>query len=351
MLWVFFCYNYIMKFCIFCGETPNNKNKEHVLPQWLIKLTGNPKRVVNFGDNINEDIKTFDWTSFTFPSCTFCNSKWGLLESKIQPLIKKLFILDELNKEETFLLLDWMDKVRIGLWLGYYYLFKNTEGIKPQFFINDRVASQDRLLNIHVLNKSASDGINAFGIETPIFKRQPSCFGLRINNILLVSVSDNFLVSEFCSFTPYPKKISISKNGLYSLSDFIYKKENANLKLDMHVGQISIAQPIHTKFKTLDWYHSTDILNNNYISFEDKIGDIYTYRKNYYKFNSNNRIKYQEIFPENRLNIKDLIIEIYQIQIKLYFKNGIESLQDKQTLKYLKDFNKIQIQGVESIDY
>ena len=37
--------------CVFCGGTPDNKTKEHVLPMWLIEATGDPKEPVNLGIN------------------------------------------------------------------------------------------------------------------------------------------------------------------------------------------------------------------------------------------------------------------------------------------------------------
>lgn len=37
------------KFCVFCGKKPKNKTKEHILPKWLIKLTGKPNRQINVG--------------------------------------------------------------------------------------------------------------------------------------------------------------------------------------------------------------------------------------------------------------------------------------------------------------
>jgi hypothetical protein len=37
------------KICIFCGNPPQGKNKEHVIPQWLIRLTGKPSRMVYLG--------------------------------------------------------------------------------------------------------------------------------------------------------------------------------------------------------------------------------------------------------------------------------------------------------------
>jgi hypothetical protein len=34
------------KFCVFCGKKPQSKNREHIIPQWLIALTGDPNRDV-----------------------------------------------------------------------------------------------------------------------------------------------------------------------------------------------------------------------------------------------------------------------------------------------------------------
>ena len=37
------------KRCIFCGKVPETKTKEHVIPQWLINMTGDPKRNLHLG--------------------------------------------------------------------------------------------------------------------------------------------------------------------------------------------------------------------------------------------------------------------------------------------------------------
>jgi len=64
------------KFCVFCGQKPENKNKEHVLPKWLIKLTGKPNRQINVGLNFSDfekdtEIKERQYSinSFTLPAC------------------------------------------------------------------------------------------------------------------------------------------------------------------------------------------------------------------------------------------------------------------------------------------
>lgn len=43
------------KFCVFCGSKPESKNKEHILPQWLLKLTGDPNREIFLGRKWHED--------------------------------------------------------------------------------------------------------------------------------------------------------------------------------------------------------------------------------------------------------------------------------------------------------
>ena len=72
------------KFCIFCGEKPESKNKEHVIPKWLIELTGDPKREAFFGiDAVSEKKgpRVFSFDSFTFPACEQCNTDFAALES------------------------------------------------------------------------------------------------------------------------------------------------------------------------------------------------------------------------------------------------------------------------------
>jgi len=78
------------KFCVFCGQKPENKNKEHVLPKWLIKLTGKPNRQINIGLNFSDfkkdtEIKErkYSINSFTLPACEKCNTEYENLEKKL----------------------------------------------------------------------------------------------------------------------------------------------------------------------------------------------------------------------------------------------------------------------------
>src|ERR1044072_9455404 len=125
------------RFCVFCGKKPENKNKEHILPQWLIELTGDPCRVVNLGIDY-ETGKTirFSWSNFVAPSCGDCNSEYSDLEGKVKPLIESLIGRQHLSGADYITLLDWLDKERIGLWLTYHFIQRNPTKINPQFHIN-----------------------------------------------------------------------------------------------------------------------------------------------------------------------------------------------------------------------
>lgn len=199
------------KYCVFCGNTPKNKNKEHVLPQWLLGLTGDPKRVVNMAFNsLTGKVLRFDWSSLVAPSCKVCNDEFSEFENKAKEIIENLVSYEPVNGDSYLILLDWLDKVRIGLWLNYFYLQENPMGIIPQMFIKSRMGMKDRMLALYRF-PNQPNGLNAFGVNSLSFQTNPSCFGLRINNILLFNMSSDFLFSKRVGF-PYPKAMFSKKN-------------------------------------------------------------------------------------------------------------------------------------------
>ncbi|MBI5043426.1 MAG: hypothetical protein HZC10_06290 [Nitrospirae bacterium] len=201
------------KFCIFCGKPTNKKNKEHVIPKWLIKLTGNTKRNIQLGMVVGEGKignMTFAFNQFQFPSCTKCNSDHAYLESDATKVVVALLGSKPIETKQVSILLNWLDKVRIGLWLGYLYLNKNCFGIDPSFYIADRVWKSDRMVAIYRVDGD-TDGINFSGVQTPTFQHQPSCFMLRINHLYFFNMSDSFLFSARLGF---PYKVSRSTNTI-----------------------------------------------------------------------------------------------------------------------------------------
>jgi hypothetical protein len=208
------------KFCIFCGKQPNSKTKEHLIPKWLIEFTGNVNRPISVGplispfafhENKTEFYKKLSFGGFVFPACEKCNQRFGELEAQVKPILTKLITYRQLSSFDINLLLDWFDKIRIGLWLGYHqYYDENYWGILPHFYISDRLGKADRALLIYKADREY-DGIRFVGHNTPAFAHTPSCFTLTLNNLFIVNVSYASLFAKPAGF-PYFEHIEFTEN-------------------------------------------------------------------------------------------------------------------------------------------
>jgi len=183
------------KFCVFCGNPPINKNREHIIPRWLIAMTGDPHRNAYFGpfyDNRNLKLRQFSFDNFVYPACTSCNRKFGRIERRSKPIIEMVLNSEQLNANDFNLLLTWFDKIRIGSALASLYQLKNIYGNIPNNYINDGVSSRDRMLLIY---KSEYDFecLNLFGIG-PFIINYPICIGMIINNYGFINISKTFLL-------------------------------------------------------------------------------------------------------------------------------------------------------------
>jgi len=199
--------------CIFCGKSPEDKNLEHPLPRWLLALTGDPNRVVRHGLNWKTgEVIEFSFDALKFPSCKACNTEYSPLEAATKPVIEALIQKEAVSPRNYVVLLDWLDKVRIGLWLGYRYLIGQLT--PPNFTINTRVGMKDRMVAVYTVGDH-QQGLNVWGVETPLFHMKPSVFALRIENTLLLNCSWDWMCSSRCGY-PHPKDVRLSteKPGL-----------------------------------------------------------------------------------------------------------------------------------------
>jgi hypothetical protein len=227
----------VFKYCVFCGGKPNRKTKEHVIPLWLIALTGNPKRKVNLGMIKTTDGKTstqreYSFDSFTFPACGKCNQNYSDLERKTKSIVEKILRDENITTNEANVLLDWFDKVRVGLWLGYHQLDKNIAEVSPTFHIATRIGQYDRVLFVAKSDSSKSK-LNFGGADTLSFAFTPSAFTLIINNYYFTNISYYFLFSRRIGF-PYPKTIKV------------LPEERSDSGVEVHIseGQERIMQPL-----------------------------------------------------------------------------------------------------------
>lgn len=265
------------KICIFCGEKPNSKNKEHVIPIWLMEYIGIAGKVVRFGFNkITGKPREFSYKSFTFPACEKCNSLFSNLERKTKPIILKLLDEKPLSKNDFYILLDWFDKVRIGLWLGFYYLDKNYGGISPHFHISNRITTQDRMLHIIKVDNDKNE-LSFRGCDSIAFHFVPSCFSMIINNYCFYNISSPFLIARRIGF-PYPIESYMREDGLtdYILVPGRNRVMSPILKRYFAFQGTSIYQPI---FKSAISDQDMSFYDNEYVksrclSLKKGIGDI-----------------------------------------------------------------------------
>ena len=325
------------KVCVFCGKKieVGKKTKEHVLPKWLIEMTGRPKRNGFWGYDYNKVMHAkskeelgsiepivFPFEQFTFPACKSCNQRYGIdLETKAKDIVEKVAKQIPLSYQEIEELLDWFDKVRIGIWLGYLYLFKDLETINPHFHIDSRIGKKDRVLLVYKCEEG-SKGLAVAGPGGKLFSMHPSCFMLRINDYFFVIVSNEWLLWEYLGF-PYPFPFYFDENGDWGICGMQegnkYVSSNNQPYFVPKTSSVCIFQPI---FKSSPFL---DDLNDSYVEkFTDKekegIGSIFIKHVNgsiipmekdgFYSFDPPIEGKSDELFLKLGLGVADILIHM-----------------------------------------
>jgi len=238
------------KYCVFCGEPPTEKNKEHVLPRWLIELTGDPNRKARlgfrFGTESPADFREFAFDQFTFPACEACNLEHSNLEAHAKDLMLHVLASNALEPKEISALLDWFDKVRVGLWLGFHQLNKNFFDVKPNFHIARRIGQFDRALFIQQSDFSGTR-LSFGGVDTPAFSYVPSAFTLIVNNFYFTNLSSAFLLARRLGF-PYPRDMSLLPDRQETFSELQSGRERVMRPVLQHTlpkQSVAIYQPMY----------------------------------------------------------------------------------------------------------
>lgn len=240
------------KFCVFCGKPPTKDTREHIIPRWLIQLTGDPHREGIFGPFRNQrtgklEHKKFAFDAFAFPACEDCNQRYSKLESDAKVMIQDLLAGNPLTALDIELLLTWLDKVRVGSWLISYSAQKNPLGITPLFYINWRIDACDRMVLIY-RSDFKGDRLAVEGSTVPAFQLQPSCFCLIVNDFVFLNVSTDFLASERLGL-PYPSYMSFTDSAAISVSMVSGRKRIRTPLVRLQYNQrcSQIFQPMFTR--------------------------------------------------------------------------------------------------------
>jgi hypothetical protein len=194
--------------CVFCGMAvgKSSRSREHIIPMWLLRATGDPNRQIKIdSDPVSGDDVLRPASTFHFPACQHCNEKYGkTLEKHAKKAIETLFAGKSLQVSQCYWLLDWLDKVRVGLWLGFNMLHK--EAFAPKFRIDQRIGIKDRIAIISVDPNDATKGFGFSGMDNQIFRTSQAGRYFKINNIRILSLSFDGLISRFAGM-PFPREM------------------------------------------------------------------------------------------------------------------------------------------------
>lgn len=183
--------------CIFCGQPlGSDRNLEHVLPQWLLRRGGDLRRVVPLGLDRSGKPINLPFRTLSAPVHVLCNTQWSVLENQACGIVDKLVSGSPISSDDFDPLLDWLDKVRVGIWLQIRMRSGNPANITPNFSINGRVGAKDRFAAFYEF-PSIGVGTTLAATWSPVFMTMPSVMILRVENVVIVSVSDSGIVSRF----------------------------------------------------------------------------------------------------------------------------------------------------------
>ncbi len=315
--------------CVFCGEPAADKNREHILPQWLLKLTGDPSRVVTMGSNPQSgDPIRFAWSALVMPACQTCNEAYGKLEEAVKPIVLSLLDRKPMTSRQAFILLDWLDKVRICLWLHQTILQGNIETINPHLYVGNRIGKKDRLLYLYTL-AGKGKGLNAFGIESLIFQHQPSCFALRVDDIILFNASSDYAFSRGCGFW-HPERIERHIHGEFAgrlrfigyamtrkiahpLFDYPFLK--AALRITQPIAQQGVDGEFFGPLRQNESYHLTHMSDPSRgagVIFQQLDGSVLP------MFDPDVTLDLEEVDPFSNGNVGDIVAQVYRFQTHLF---------------------------------
>jgi hypothetical protein len=173
--------------CLFCGKHGGKTTKEHIIARVISKASG-----ADHIPTVNLALASpapLLFSNITLPSCQKCNNDFGQCE----PLA--LNSLNEartggLTKGSAAILLDWLDKIRVSLYL--YNRTQNWAGDSKfsTITVNSRISTSDQYMSIFRLQKTESTGIGFRGIHEWSFRRLPSSFGFLFRDLAIISWSN-----------------------------------------------------------------------------------------------------------------------------------------------------------------
>jgi len=353
------------RFCIFCGKQPNSRTREHVVPYWLLEMTGDPTRIVTLGKNYdrNQEPIRYSWSNYVAPSCNDCNNKYSILEGRAKNIVEALQRRRPLPVSAYIDLLDWLDKVRIGVWLTRHLIENHPIEINPHFHISSRIAEKDRMLALYVF-ESENKGINLLGADSLIFNDMPSCFGFRVNDLLFLNLSFDFFCSRGCGL-PYPNSRKFlmggANHGKLKLEGFSYESEILHPITDLKLFKpvVWLYQPIKLPSNDPDWqggYYGyanpmdTRIADRT-LKYNERQGALFRQFKNHVEVlqEPSQLIELDEVIGDDCAMQKDISASVYELQITLFSELQHEWIEPEIHKDFEEKYRQIKIDDAAAL--
>lgn len=284
-----------------------------------------------FNPQTGEPIK-FSWSALVMPACEACNGEYSVLEATVKPIVQSLLHRKPITSSQTFVLLDWLDKVRICLWLNQLVMQKSVETIDPHLHVGNRIGTKDRLLYLYTLG-GRGEGLNAFGIESLVFQHQPSCFALRVNDIILFNASSDYAFSHACGFWN-PQRVVRHIDGEFAgqveFLDFAMTRKITHpiVEYPLLKAALRVIQPIAQRrpdgeffgpLRQNESYHLGHMSDPSrgagiiFRQFDDRVFPVY---------DRDCPIGFEEVDPYRNGNAGDIVAQVYRFQVHLFCKGG-----------------------------
>lgn len=287
------------KFCVFCGKPPVDKNREHIIPQWLIRYTNRGKMPMAKVLKNDKWEPKISYMNFTMPACEACNEEFSALEAAVKPVLLNILADKPVSAREISVLLDWMDKVRLGLRLSMVYLQDGLHQEPPHTFIKDRTGLADRMLIIEKIKPQPDIRLAFPDTNTEYFKSAAQSFQFIIDNYVFTSASAHFMVSSKLGF-PYATRIETIDAPNVAIDNIVAGKQRARGPVFGDIfpapDKIVVYQPIFKPVLSTDYaLYDNDYVKSHCIDFANGLGGIF------YQRGKTNEVKY--LNPDDKMTL------------------------------------------------
>jgi hypothetical protein len=322
-------------------------------------MTGDPRRIVTFGQNFDKDKARirYSWSNFVAPACDQCNNKYAELETRVKPSIEALLRREPLPVSAYVEILDWLDKVRIGIWLTRHMIENHPREITPHFHISARIGEKDRMVAVYPFDSENKD-INLFGSDSLIFSDMPCCFGLRINDLLLLNISSDFFCSRGCGL-PHPQSMRVLRggenDGKLKLEGVGYAAEISNPINDLKLFKpvVWLYQPIKLPFSSPvfkgGFYGHTNSFDSRLfertLRGNDRQGALFRQYADRVEVlaDTSSLIEFDQVVGDDCAMQKDIAASIYDVQIGLFDALVDEWIEPKEAPEFDKAYRQLKL--------